>query len=498
MRAVAAFLALALLQAVGGQQPTFRTGTNLVQIDVVVSDSDGRAVDDLAVADFQVLDEGRAVPITAFKFINTADAASRERYPVRDADGEEREAGRDDTRLFAILLDDYHVTRFGPLRARDAVTRFVGGLGDSDLAAMFFPMESPRDVRLTYEREPLLQKLAHFEGRWHEYIPVRWPAEEQHLRSPRTIEKIRTRVVLGAMSAIVSHLGALKVGRKTLVWITEGLDPSGYDDATTFRMDVDEVIDAANRNNVSIYPLDPRGMTTAPPDFRQEMLRGVAYRTGATAIVNRNDLVRALEQVSHTARAYYLLGFESPHPADGKFHSVVVRTTRAKMNVVARSGYWALSEAEVATSHAAPIVVPAEVSDALTRLADGLRPPEDVLPSMRHVVVRPPESHVLATPTIAIVRGSHDPELASRPEFTRAQRLVIQASVVGGGTVDVMAQLLDRLGRPLTQLPVTNFAGRCDIPLTLGNLGLGDYIVHLVAKRGDEQVEHYVPLRVSR
>lgn len=503
MRVLAAILALSLLQAPAPQQPTFRTGTNIVQIDVVVADDDGGAIDDLTAEDFAVFDEGRRVPITAFKFINTA-GSTTEHYPVRNADGEEREASRDDTRLFAILLDEYHIARFGPLRVREALAGFIRGLGASDLAAVYYPMESPRDVWLTYDRAPLLQSLTHFEGRWHEYIPTKWPAEEEHLRSPRTIEKIRTQVVLGAATAIISHMGALKPGRKALLWVTEGLDPSGYEgDGTGFRMDVDEVIDMANRNNVSIYPVDPRGLTTAPPDFKQEMLRGLALRTGAQAIVNRNDIGRALAQVSREARAYYLLGFESPHPADGKFHPVVVRTTRSKVHLTARAGYWALSEVEVATSRAAPVVVAAEVTDAFKRLADALRPVEDDLPTWRHGITLPPASassspRVLLTPTFALVRGARDPEPVKRPEFARSQRVVVRAAVVGSDPIDVTAQLLDRLGRPLTPLPVANFAGNCDIPLTLGSFGPGDYIVHVVARRGTEQVEHYVPFRVSR
>ena len=75
---------------------------------------------------------------------------------------------------------------------------------------------------------------------------------------------------------------------------------------------------------------------------------------------------------------------------------------------------------------------------------------------------------------------------------------MIRASIVGGGTVSATAQLLDRFGRALTALPVTNFGGSCDIPLTLGSLGPGDYVVHLTARRADEQVDHYVPLRVTR
>src|SRR6266480_3826763 len=45
------------------QQPTFRGGTTLVQVDAIVADVDGRPVTDLTVADFDILDDGRRVAI---------------------------------------------------------------------------------------------------------------------------------------------------------------------------------------------------------------------------------------------------------------------------------------------------------------------------------------------------------------------------------------------------------------------------------------------------
>jgi hypothetical protein len=291
----------------------------------------------------------------------------------------------------------------------------------------------------------------------------------------------------------------LKTGRKTLVWVTEGLDPSGYEDVRTFNADLDEVIDAANRNNVSIYPIDPRGLTIAREDFKQDLLKTVAFRTGGRAIVNRNELLQPALDIAHDARTYYLLGFESPHPSDGKFHPVSVRTTRPRLAITARAGYWSLTQTELASSRAAPIIVPAEVNDAMKRLADKLRPATDDFPFFRHVTPQSPTAaRLLTAPVIALVRGSKEPEVVSRPEFLRSQRIVVRASLVGAQPADVVAQLLDRLGRPLTKLPVTTFAGSCDIPLTLGSLGPGDYVVLVTARRGEEQVDHYVPLRVSR
>src|SRR5436190_22353437 len=45
------------------QPPVFRGGTTLVQVDAIVSDASGQPIMDLAAADFEVLDDGRPVPI---------------------------------------------------------------------------------------------------------------------------------------------------------------------------------------------------------------------------------------------------------------------------------------------------------------------------------------------------------------------------------------------------------------------------------------------------
>ena len=50
--------------------------------------------------------------------------------PIRTHDDEAREASRDDVRLYAIFLDDYHVERFGELRVIDPLLAFVQQLPD--------------------------------------------------------------------------------------------------------------------------------------------------------------------------------------------------------------------------------------------------------------------------------------------------------------------------------------------------------------------------------
>jgi hypothetical protein len=57
--------------------------------------------------------------------------------------------------------------------------------------------------------------------------------------------------------------------------------------------------------------------------------------------VNRNTLEQGLSQVVRDSSFYYLLGYNSSAPSDGKFHEITVKVKRPGMNVRARRGFWA-------------------------------------------------------------------------------------------------------------------------------------------------------------
>ena len=127
--------------------------------------------------------------------------------------------------------------------------------------------------------------------------------------------------------------------------------------------DLRQIYQAANRNNVSIYAVDPRGLATNEFDIAENInsrtdrdylnstmdtLRIMAEQTDGRAIVNRNDLTLAMKQIVRDASAYYLLGYSSASaPTDGKFHEIKVRIRRPGVQVRARRGYWAVSPADV-------------------------------------------------------------------------------------------------------------------------------------------------------
>src|SRR5436853_3322817 len=71
LTALAAWLAASPVLA-RQDPPTFRGGVSLVSLNVVVKDSRGRTIRDLAGADFEVLDQGRTVRLADFRMDDDA------------------------------------------------------------------------------------------------------------------------------------------------------------------------------------------------------------------------------------------------------------------------------------------------------------------------------------------------------------------------------------------------------------------------------------------
>ncbi|HYM25994.1 MAG TPA: VWA domain-containing protein [Vicinamibacterales bacterium] len=509
MRALTICGFVALITALqAAQQPTFRTGTNLVQVDALVSDGSGNPASDLTADDFEITDDGTPAAVTAFRFVSADAAQWRDDAisPIRTVDDEAREAALDGVRVFAIFLDEYHVTRGNAFRAVPALVQFVRTLPAADLVAVYGVMDSVRDVRYTRDRAPVLQRIQVFAGRMGDYFPPKYPAEEEHLRHPRDIETLRTQVSDSALEAIVTHLGAISDRRKSLILVAEKVGfASSLTDSAEYLLGM---IGAANRVNVSLYPVDPGGLrvgvqrTAGMPPI--EMLKSLAEQTAGRAIVNRNDLAGALAQVSRDASAYYLLGFVSAHPTDGKFHKIAIRVKRRGVTVRARAGYLAFKGDDVRTETAP--AVPAEIDKALARLAEQLRPAGDELILPRRAfesaaantsasVGTPP---LVGAPSFVVLHGLQPEERAVRPEFARSQRVAVRALIPTDAPPALTATLLGRTGQELAKLPVTVTPGRAETTLALANVGPGDYVVRLVAERGGDLTEQYIALRVLR
>ena len=410
-------------------QPTFRTGINFVRVDAIVTDKQGRPVADLNPEDFEVFEDGERQTVETFKLIRVdgnpppGEGAPRE---INSTFAEESEARRDDVRLFVIFFDDYHVRLGASLAVKDDLVRFVETqVGPLDMVAMMYPLDPLRAVSFTRNKKAVIQQILSWQGRKYQYIPPRNMFEEQYANYPTEIvEKIRNQVSLSALRGLMTRLGGMREGRKTVIVVSEGytdyvppqlrsanaqsgirgrgttamtgdasVDPMGAmaEDRQRFFGDMDimnlmrDVTRDANRNNVSLYMLDPRGLAGFEYDINegvglqmdaaslrttQDSLRVMADETDGRAIVNRNDLGTGLAQMMRDASAYYLLGYSSTAaPTDGRFHQIRVRVKRPGVEVRARRGYWALRADEAAAAMAPPREgPPPDVQSALSEI----------------------------------------------------------------------------------------------------------------------------------
>ena len=403
------------------QQPVFRSGINFVRVDVIVSDDKGNPILDLQQDDFTVLEDGKPQKVETFSVVKV-DPLDQIEGPtngeIRSAIDEEREAARPEVRLFVILLDDYHVSRGNDMAVRKPLIEFIENqLAPADMVAVMYPLTPIGDISFTRNRTRLTSAVQNFEGRKFNYQP-RNAYEEQYMYYPASVvERIRNQVTLSALEAAAMRLGSLREGRKSIIFVSEGLitmlPPQMQDQnaqfpgmnnpnrnnamartdgraqwtaTTDLASEMRQTFDILNRQNTSIYAVDPRGLgvfeygiqqgvgiTQDSQDLRAaiDTLHVLANNTDGRAIVNRNDLAVGMKQIMRDSSGYYLLGYTSAKaPQDGRFHEIKVNVKRRGVSVRARKGYWALTKEDVARATAPPKPeAPPAINKALAELA---------------------------------------------------------------------------------------------------------------------------------
>jgi VWFA-related protein len=209
---------------------------------------------------------------------------------------------------------------------------------------------------------------------------------ELEMRMLRTFESLdRDHRGFGSADALLSVIQSLAVmpGRKTLVYLSEGLPAS-----PAMQARLDGVVSVANRANVSVYTIDAAGLRTESvlSETRREMdaaaqerlrqnsvsrdpsngplmrlvertedlirldphggLARLAEDTGGFLIRDTNDLGSAFRRIDEDNRFHYLLTYTpSNGDFDGKFRTIQVKVKREGMQVFARKGYLAVRRA---------------------------------------------------------------------------------------------------------------------------------------------------------
>jgi VWFA-related protein len=251
--------------------------------------------------------------------------------------------------LFALFLDDYHINSHPDvtIRLKRALGAFVDSLQPTDLVVVMDPLTTLDGLTFTRDKGLLRERIRTFKGRRGELVPVRSIVEEAQL-TQRNVWELRAGVTLSALEALVTHLGGLREGRKSVIFVSQG-PPVGRPGSLVYPR-LESVLQAANRGNVTIHVLDPRPLGSAPFGGAEALAR-LSLDTAGRAIVNSNTPWDRLGQIFSDASAYYLVGYSpSRELTDGKFHRIEVRVTRPGVHVTARRGYWAPPPVELSSS----------------------------------------------------------------------------------------------------------------------------------------------------
>ncbi len=408
-------------------QPVFRSEISYVRVDAIITDDDDNPVLDLTLEDFEIFEDDILQEIESFELIEITgepDPALPPPSSIRNEYDQEREAARSDSRIFVFFLDDYHVRDYNAMRLMAPLVEFVETqLAPTDLVAVMYPLTPVFDVQLTRNHAQIVRALQGFKGVKYEYEP-RNEYEQQYAYYPTTtVEQIRNDVSLSALRGLTIHLGGLREGRKSVIVLTEGYsnyvppqlrsmnaagdslgglggafgaenrleETSQFFEASSMQMNLLYLADVANKNNVSYYTVDARGLAVFEYDLStravggrtdarvllelQNTLHVLAEQTDGRAIVNRNNVAPGLAQIVRDQSAYYLLGYTSSEaPTDGKFHEIEVKVSRRGVKVRARTGYYALTEANAKRILAPPNAeLPKAFDTALATLAEPLR-----------------------------------------------------------------------------------------------------------------------------
>jgi VWFA-related protein len=296
---------------------------------------------------------------------------------------------------------------------RDQVADFISRLGPRDLVAVLYPLTPVAAATFSRNHDGTAAAIRNFMGRKYDYTPRNAYEDRYQGQPPEIQERMRNDATLVALEQACIFLGTLREGRKTLLFVSEGVSgtlPQGVNvrgaviqpgptpsqsqsffASTQILSQMQQVFAAANRANTSIYALDPRGLAVSEYDISDKVgfetdravlqesmdtLKVLADQTDGRAIVNRNDAMPELQRMLRELSAYYLLGYTSTvAPRDGKFHQIQVRVKRRDLEVRARKGYWAYSAEEVEKA-SAPVKAgpPREVAAALEALAEVVEP----------------------------------------------------------------------------------------------------------------------------
>jgi VWFA-related protein len=348
-----------------------KISTNLIQVDVTVTDSKGKIVTDLKPEDFEIYENGEKQKISNFSFVSAAQQPAepkeqKEQKITKDAIPLPSAALRPEKirRTIALVVDDLSLSFESTYQVRRALKKFVDEqMQDGDLVAIIRTgagigalQQFTSDKRQLYAAIDKVKWNPIGNGKIGAFAPIE-PTPKQQLKamgapvSDEDLQDEKNRInsqndfqssvfatgTLGALKYIVTGMSELP-GRKSVILLSEGFrlmerDEQGFSGSGRVLDFLKQLVDAANRSSVVFYTIDARGLQTlgftaqdqiidtsaaameqSLSERRDELFEtqsGLTYlaaETGGFAVLNNNDIAGGVRRVI-TDQSYYLIGY---------------------------------------------------------------------------------------------------------------------------------------------------------------------------------------------
>lgn len=311
-----------------------RTETRVVLVDTIVTDKQGDYVQNLTAKNFHVWEDNKEQKILSVGLEKgPATASSRQRYLV----------------LFFAGMD-----ASDRIAARQAVSGFVDAYAQENRLISVVSYNGGLRIGQNFTDDASKLKAA---------------VNTVNTGDAGALDAIR------ALGSLARNLGVLP-GRKMIVFVSGGLSQSSVQ-----RAELTATIDACNKSDVAVYPVDVRplgsGLRTDRPDDPdaftpagtfprvrrggatgpqgqeadsdaggqgvgtpdQQVLFRLASGTGGFVVSNAGELQAGLQKVGEEQREYYVLSYTPAELKEGSCHTLRVKVDRAGTTVRARTNY---------------------------------------------------------------------------------------------------------------------------------------------------------------
>ena len=386
------------------EKPTFRVQVDLVTNDIIVRDEKGNFIPDLKKEEFEIFEDGVKQEISSMTVV-TGGRVTNVMAPPPPPPPEgiilppSRPKNDVSGRIFLFFVDDLHLQFHNTGRVRELFKKISKELvHDGDMFGIVSSGPSSIAIDMTYDKSRLDEAIKKIAG--NELKPTDIINGPSGAEGPSEV-RYRAHVAFSTVNDLLNNLDSVHNRRKALIYVSDGYDFNPFQDARLGTMDpnspfaqnefartqnqqnsdgssnspdpftqqqkqsetfadadlareLGELTRQANRSNVTMYTIDPRGLVgmgdideqVDPQQWNeyvrktQDSLRVIAEETGGIAVVNQNDFSKALKRIDAETSDYYVLGYYSKNPDRTKRRrQVEVKVVRKGATVWFRKEY---------------------------------------------------------------------------------------------------------------------------------------------------------------